>query len=543
MSSSKQKVQVLGIRLLVTLALFLSSTVIAAPASFYREFGDATRSIGDDVVQLADGSYVVVGSTRSFAVDNFDVWATRLDENGTPLWRRTFGGTDNEFALSVIASGDGGVVFTAFIGAGSFGGSAQDAWVVRLDAAGDIVWQKVFTGPGFDQIRAVKLLPDGGFALAGFTSPGFSPFHVWVKRVDSTGNTLWGKFYPAAAFGMGLAVSADGNLLVTGLTDDLPADLLLTKIDASDGTVIWANQYGGTEHDGGNDLVVLPGGSIVVSGRSASFGTANRDSWIIRTDSSGALEWQIAFGGPGTDGSSGIGYVDGDIVIAGSDDFNSPGGSNFGWIARLDAETGDLLWRRSVVATGVFNTGLGVDITLDGGAVAVGTRNTSTSTPQNLGDIFVTKINAVGTVLSCPVLEDAPVVSYATSATVTPLALVALDFFAGAITSIALPNNAPISTTLVCLANPIEFLADLSDLVTSLDIPNGLAASLTAKLANADNVLADSNPNNDQAAINILEAFIDQINALRGKKITDDNADALIAVAQQIIDFLQNNSA
>ncbi len=525
------------------LALFFSSTVIAAPASFYQEFGDATRDIGDDVVQLADGSYVVVGSTPSFAVDNFDVWVTRLNENGAPVWRRTFGGTDNELALSVIASGDGGVVFTAFIGAGSFGGSAQDAWVVRLDAAGDIVWQEVFTGPGFDQIRAVKLLPDGSFALAGFTSPAFTPNNLWVKRVDSFGITIWDKVYPAAAFGMGMAVSADGNLLVTGLTDDSPADLLLTKIDASDGTVIWAKQYGGAGFDSGNDLVVLPGGSIVVSGRSGSFGAGDIDAWVIRTDSSGQLEWQVAFGGPGRDSASGIGHVDGDIVIAGVDDFNSPGGSNFGWMARLDAQTGDLLWRRSVVGTGVFNTGLGLDITLDGGAVAVGTINTSTSLPQNLGDIFVAKINAVGTVLSCPALEDAPVVSYATSATVIPLALAGVDFFMGAISSIALPNNAPISNTLVCFADPVEFLADLGDLVISLGLPNGLASSLTAKLDNADSVLADSNPNNDQAAVNELEAFINQLNALRGKQITAAEADALIAVAEQIIDFLQNNSA
>ena len=106
-----------------------------------------------------------------------------------------------------------------------------------------------------------------------------------------------------------------------------------------------------------------------------------------------------------------------------------------------------------------------------------------------------------------------------------------------------MPNNAPISNTLVCFADPGVFLADLDDLVISLDLPNGLASSLTAKLNNADKVLADSNPNNDQAAVNKLEAFINQLNALRGKKITDDDADTLIAVAEQIIDFLQNNSA
>lgn len=539
MSSSQQIVQAPGIRLFTMLIPFLYSVVFAAPASFYQEFGDSTRDIGDDVVQLAGGDYVVVGSTLSFAAGNFDVWVTRLDENGAPLWQRTFGGTDNEFALSVIASGDGGVVFTAFIGAGSFGGSAQDAWVVRLDAAGGILWQKIFTGPGFDQIRVVKLLADGGFALVGFTSPAFAPIDLLVIRVDLLGNTVWEKVYPATGSGLGMVVAADDNLLVTGLTDDSQTDLFLTKIDSFDGSVIWANQYGGSGFDRGTDLVELPDGSIVVSGRSSSFGAGDNDAWVIRTDSSGQLEWQVAFGGPGSDSASGIGYIKGSIVIAGSDDFNSTGGGNFAWMTRLDAQTGDLIWRRSIGGMDGFNTGLGLDITLDGGAVAVGTVNTGTTLPR-LGDMYVTKINTIGTVLSCPALQDAPIASGVTSATTIPLALAAFDFSLGEIASSAAPNNAPLSNSLVCFAVPEVFLADLSDLIDSLGLPNGLTSSLTAKLNNAVSVLTDSNPNNDQAAVNILGAFINQLNALRGKKVTDAEADELIAVAEQIIEFLQN---
>ena len=531
----------MGMRLLMLFALFFSPALVAAPAGFYQEFGDPTREIGDDVVQLADGSYVVVGSTLSFAAGSFDVWVTRLDENGAPLWQRTYGGTDFESAFSVIASGDGGVVFTAFIGAGSFGGAAQDAWVVRLDAAGDIVWQKIFTESGFDQIRAVKLLPDGGFALAGFTSPAFAPIDLLVIRVDSAGNTIWEKFYPATGSGQGMVVAADGHLLVTGLTDDSPSDLYLTKIDSSTGAVIWANQYGGAGSERGNDLVELPGGSIVVSGRTSSFGAGDDDAWVIRTDSTGQLEWEVSFGGSGNDSASGIEFIDRDIVIAGSDDFNSLGGSNFGWMARLDAQTGNLIWRRSIGGMHRFNTALGLDITLDGGAVVVGTANTGTTLPR-VGDIYVAKFDSIGTVLSCPDLENAPVVSAATSATVIPLALAAINFPLGEIASDAVPNNAPISTTLLCFADPTIFLADLSDLVISLDLPNGLESSATAKLANADSVLNDSNPNNDQAAINILEAFIGQINAQRDKKITADEADELIAIAEQIIDFLINTT-
>ena len=68
-----------------------------------------------------------------------------------------------------------------------------------------------------------------------------------------------------------------------------------------------------------------------------------------------------------------------------------------------------------------------------------------------------------------------------------------------------------------------------------LGLPAGLENSLLAKLDNALAKLDDGNPNNDGAAVNQLEAFINQVEAQRGKKISDGDADALIAAAGAII--------
>ncbi|MHC4423624.1 MAG: hypothetical protein ACYSWR_03000 [Planctomycetota bacterium] len=52
--------------------------------------------------------------------------------------------------------------------------------------------------------------------------------------------------------------------------------------------------------------------------------------------------------------------------------------------------------------------------------------------------------------------------------------------------------------------------------------------------------LEDENENNDIAAINTLGAFINAVEAQRGKKIPEAEADALIAAAQEIIELLSD---
>jgi hypothetical protein len=80
-----------------------------------------------------------------------------------------------------------------------------------------------------------------------------------------------------------------------------------------------------------------------------------------------------------------------------------------------------------------------------------------------------------------------------------------------------------------------ELLIELVDLVTELNIRNGIATSLDAKLTTALGAIDDLNSNNDTAAIGSLNAFISAVEAQRGKELTDDEADMLIEKANEII--------
>jgi hypothetical protein len=90
------------------------------------------------------------------------------------------------------------------------------------------------------------------------------------------------------------------------------------------------------------------------------------------------------------------------------------------------------------------------------------------------------------------------------------------------------------------MLDPVELLQNLMQNVRNLNLQKGIENSLVVKLEAALQVLGDENENNDVAAINSLEAFINLVEAQRDKKISDTDADTLIANAQQIIDLLES---
>lgn len=90
------------------------------------------------------------------------------------------------------------------------------------------------------------------------------------------------------------------------------------------------------------------------------------------------------------------------------------------------------------------------------------------------------------------------------------------------------------------IQSPSELLESLITAVMTLNLTKGIANSIDGKINTALQALDDMNQNNDVAAINALQAFINAIQAQRRNYISESDADALIADAQVIIDLLNN---
>ncbi len=84
----------------------------------------------------------------------------------------------------------------------------------------------------------------------------------------------------------------------------------------------------------------------------------------------------------------------------------------------------------------------------------------------------------------------------------------------------------------------IAAIEELIATVVSLNLQQGIENALDAKLDASIQALDDVNQNNDVAAFNMLNAFIQNVEAQRGSHLTDAAADQLVAGAQAIIDLL-----
>jgi hypothetical protein len=100
-------------------------------------------------------------------------------------------------------------------------------------------------------------------------------------------------------------------------------------------------------------------------------------------------------------------------------------------------------------------------------------------------------------------------------------------------------EGATATDTALVVVHEVAYAIDtLSELVTSYNLKQGIANSLDAKLQNALDALSAANAGQRQDVANKLEAFINAVEAQRGKELTNAQADALVSLARRIMTVL-----
>lgn len=90
-----------------------------------------------------------------------------------------------------------------------------------------------------------------------------------------------------------------------------------------------------------------------------------------------------------------------------------------------------------------------------------------------------------------------------------------------------------VTTVVICVKSPAEATNAVIENIETMDLPQGEVTSLVSTLENAVASLDNTQTN---TAVNKLEASVNKIEAQKEKKFTAEEADALIAAAQWIID-------
>lgn len=237
---------------------------------------------GCSVVQLEDGSFVILVNSTKITTGKSDIVLIKTNEKGDQLWRREFGlPANSEIGAQVIATKEGGFMIAGSKEVRVQGKITWNFWLIALDKEGVKVWEQTYGGRMGEQANAIAQTPDGGFVLAGYTySFAKEGSHdIWVLKVDAKGNKLWETTTGTNSTdeALDVLVTRDGKIAVAGYIDIFVPD---------------ANNEN-TSKEGNNAFVML-------------------------LDDQGKTLWRKTIGGNGDQRAYGIAEdTNGDFIIAG----------------------------------------------------------------------------------------------------------------------------------------------------------------------------------------------------------------------------------
>ena len=264
-----------------------------------KTYGAGLWEFAGAIQQTRDGGYILTGHTSSFGADEYDVWVLKLAADGAIQWQRIYNKTGYEGPPPVIRqTSDGGYILTA----GTVSGGKWDLWMLKLDAGGNIVWQRQYGGTENDWANDVRQTSDGKYIVAGLTcsynlGPVSGTCRAWVLKLNANGTIAWQNTYGPDWGAQADAVEEtdDGSYIVAGsfkLSFECQDDLWLLKLDSNDGSIMWQYTYGDcNDMDIGADVTQTADGGYFLAGGARSFSGSHldQDMWALKLSSSGVI--------------------------------------------------------------------------------------------------------------------------------------------------------------------------------------------------------------------------------------------------------------
>jgi hypothetical protein len=366
-----------------------------------------------------------------------DIWLVNLSSIGNVQWKKAYGGSGNDDVYSIQQTRDRGYVMAGKNLSNNWDVSGNhgdyDAWVVKLDSIGAIQWQRCFGGTGWEEAKSIKQTKDGGYVFAGFATSADGDvtqnqgsFDLWVLKLDSAGNIEWQRTYGGSDEDLGYSISPtlDGGYIVSGETQSNNGDVTgfhgavdcwVLKLNF-EGKVEWQKAMGGSAIDRTLEVLQTSDAAYIVLAEAYSINgevTGNhglRDYWVVKLTSTGSILWQKSIGGSNEDYPGSIiqtddgGYVmtgetqsnDGDVV-------GNDGGADI-WVVKIDGE-GDLIWERTFGGTKA-ELGSSIQKTQDGGFIVAGyawSNNGDVTGVKGKNDFWVIKLSPEASPTTSPI--------------------------------------------------------------------------------------------------------------------------------------------
>ncbi len=407
------------------------------PIQWQKTFGGGLNDWISSSCQTPDGGFILQGTTSSNNGDaagnhgNYDVLVIKTDASGNVQWKRIYGGAGMDIGGNIINTMEGGYLFGGTSGSadGDVSGNhgASDYWIVKLDPAGNIQWQRCYGGTGADNLFTVKQNSDGGYMAVGNTvssngdlTINYGSNDAWVIKISSTGNLLWQKSYGGSGQDLpnDIIEMTGGDLIFCGgsysSNGDLPGnygdkDVWLERISGSDGSMVWSQHYGGSQFDDLTSLQMTQDETISVAACGYTFSndyniTGNHgsaDVLLVTLDgASGVLNSARCYGGSNFDNAFNIapafdqGYFITGASASNDGDVSGNKGSTDVWALKINI-SGNIDWQKCLGGSSQERSFHGMETAEGGYFVSGGSYSNDGDVTGNKGgeDLWAVKLS------------------------------------------------------------------------------------------------------------------------------------------------------
>lgn len=344
----------------IALACIVTLFSSAQNNTFFRKYNLSGMQGGLAIAAMPDGGFVGTGQHQdNGSAGSCDIYVYRVDVCGNLLWMKLIGGTAADGGQGVFVAPSGNIVV--------LGRLENKATMIEMSPSGVVLSTKLFNingrlmggtelnngdyilcGPASGTLNVMRFSPSTGNIIWSKKTLGSgankvvqdSSNHVFLgsasgsggaitlHKINQNGSLVWAKKYGAAvshsdhsAWGCHIIYDhSDSTIVATATINDPSQKILLTKIKASDGSVVWSKSIGSSGADQSR-MIVNTGDGYAVVGHSSSFPSSssnlgitldasfgNKDVILFKTDYSGALQWVRQYGAADRDKGIGLQY-------------------------------------------------------------------------------------------------------------------------------------------------------------------------------------------------------------------------------------------
>ena len=300
--------------------MWLVKTDAFGKEEWNQVIGGPDEDFGFSIIAAANNGYIIVGGTQSYGEGDYDLWLVKTENTGQVEWQRTIGGFRADYGFSIRESSDGGYILAGRTD--SFGAGGTDAWLVKTDVTGQVEWNATFGGMEEDVAITVITTVEGYLVVGGTRSYGAGGMDMWLIKADEDGQVEWNQTIGGTQDDLANAAvaSSDGGFVITGFTESYgmgDRDVWLIGINGT-GYPEWNHTFGGVNLDYADSIICSAEGGYILAGRTESFGGGKSDMWLIKTTITGQSEWNQTFGGAEEEAAySVITTSDGGYVVVG----------------------------------------------------------------------------------------------------------------------------------------------------------------------------------------------------------------------------------